>query len=347
MADSLRVAFVGLGANCRLQHVPGLLAIPDVQIVGVCNRRPESTAAAAAEYGIPKTYERWQNLVSDPDIDAVIVGTWPYLHCPIAVAALEAGKHVMTEARMAMNAAEARKMYEVARQHPDLVAQVVPAPVGFQVDRTIKRIIGEGFLGQLREVVVLSTGDGFADPDTPLHWRQSAEYSGNNMLALGIYHETLIRWVPDPVSVTAQTQIYTKQRTDPATGRPAEVGTPDSVHVLTSLPEGARGIYHVSGAIRHGPSDQLHLYGSEGTLKVDFSDPERLLAAREGEAEMKQVPIAPEDAGGWRVEEEFVGAIRGKEKIEFTDFGSGMRYMEFTEAVAISSREGRRVTLPL
>ena len=93
----------------RLRHIPGLRALPGVDIVAVCNRRPESTAAVTRDYGIPRSYGHWQELVADRDIDAVVIGTWPYLHCPITLAALEAGKHVLTEARLAMNAAEAQR----------------------------------------------------------------------------------------------------------------------------------------------------------------------------------------------------------------------------------------------
>jgi hypothetical protein len=73
-----------------------------VQILGLCNRQPASTRAAAKAFGIPRTYEQWEDLVADPQIDAVLIGTWPYLHGPIAIAALAAGKYVLSEARMAM-----------------------------------------------------------------------------------------------------------------------------------------------------------------------------------------------------------------------------------------------------
>src|SRR5438270_9176528 len=109
-APPLCVGLVGAGANTRLRHIPGLRAQPGVEIVAVCNRRPESTAAAAREFGIPRTFENWQDLVADAGLDAVVIGTWPYLHCPITLAALTAGKHVLTEARMAMNAGEAHQM---------------------------------------------------------------------------------------------------------------------------------------------------------------------------------------------------------------------------------------------
>src|SRR3954447_26284222 len=100
----LRVGLIGAGENTRRRHIPGLRALPDVEIVAVCNRRPSSTERTAREYAIPRTYETWQQVVADPDVDAVVVGTWPYLHCPITLAALEAGKHVLTEARMSLNA---------------------------------------------------------------------------------------------------------------------------------------------------------------------------------------------------------------------------------------------------
>src|SRR5438552_17909711 len=105
----LRIGLIGAGDNMKSRHIPGFRALPDVEIVAVCNRRPGSTAAAAREFGIPRTFEHWQDLVADADVDAIVIGTWPYLHCPITLAALETGKHVLTEARLSLNAAEAHR----------------------------------------------------------------------------------------------------------------------------------------------------------------------------------------------------------------------------------------------
>src|SRR5439155_25539324 len=127
---ALRIGLVGAGANMRARHIPGLRAIPDVEIVAVCNRRPASTVAAAREFDIPRCYGHWEEVIADPDIDAVVIGTWPYLHCPITLAALEAGKHVLTEARLSLNITEAQRMLAAARAKPELVTQVVPSPVG-------------------------------------------------------------------------------------------------------------------------------------------------------------------------------------------------------------------------
>lgn len=345
--DKIRVGIIGLGGNCRLRHVPGLRACAGVEIAAVCNRRRESTLAAAAEFAIGQTFDRWADLVADPNLDAVVVGTWPYLHAPITLAALAAGKHVLLEARMAMNATEARAIAAASEERPELVCQIVPSPFGFRADRVVKQLVSSGYLGELREVVVLGTSDVLADRDTPLSWRQASALSGLNVLTLGILHESLIRWVPDPVSVLAQAHSFTAERRDPATGMAVRVGTPDSVQVLTVLEGGARGVYHVSGVTRFGPGSQIHLYGSEGTLRYELAPHDRLWGARRGDTGLEEIPVPADQEYGWRVEEEFIASIRGQRQVEFTSVSTGVRYMEFTEAVAMSAASGQRVSLPL
>jgi predicted dehydrogenase len=346
MTKPIRVGIVGLGGNCRARHVPGLRACEGVQIAAVCNRRRESTKAAAAEFGIPRTFDRWEELVADPNLNAVLIGTWPYLHCPIMLAAIAAGKHVLSEARMAMNGEEARAMLASSRARPELVCQIVPSPFGLRADRVVKKHISGGFLGELREVVVIGASDALADPRAPLSWRQISALSGLNMLTLGILHETLIRWVSDPVRVMAQAHAFTHQRLDPASGMLVPVGTPDSVQVLTVLEGGARGLYHISGVTRFGPGSQIHLYGSEGTLKYELAPPDRLWGAQRGESQLREITVPPEEEYGWHVEEEFIAAIRGQRPVEFTDLATGVRYMEFTEAVAASAASGKSVAMP-
>lgn len=345
--DLIRVGIIGLGANTRRRHIPGLQACPHVEIRAVCNRRPDSTAAAAREFAISKTYEHWQDLVADPELDAVVIGTWPYLHCPITLAALAAGKHVLTEARMAMNAAEARQMLTASREHRELVCQVVPSPFGLRAHRVVLELLGSGFIGELREVVVSAANEDLADAEVPLGWRQARELSGLNMLSLGILHETLLRWAPAPVRVMAQLRAFVPERLDPATGLLRRVGTPDSVQVLATLAGGAQAVYHVSGVARFGGGTRIELYGSEGALKYELAPHDRLWGARRGEPGLRELEVPDDKAMPWEVEAEFIGAIRGQRPVRFTDFASGLRYMEFTEAVARSAATGAAVGLPL
>ena len=113
-SGEIRIGIVGAGQITRTRHFPGFRAIPGVRIVGVCNRRRESATRVAREFDIPKVYGNWEDLVADPGIDAVVIGAWPYLHCPVTLAAFEAGKHVLTQARMALNAREAQRMHDRA-----------------------------------------------------------------------------------------------------------------------------------------------------------------------------------------------------------------------------------------
>ncbi len=351
--STLRVGLIGAGGNTRTRHIPGLLALPDVQLAAVCNRRPESTALVAREFHIPRTYEHWEDLVADPEIDAVVIGTWPYLHAPITLAALAAGKHVLTEARMSMNAAEAHRMLAAAHRSPQLVAQIVPSPFGLKGHAVMRELIDGGYLGELREVQVTHLANALTDPAAPLSWRQDEGLSGFNMLTLGILHETLLRWTPPPVRVEAQAHAFIPSRIDPASGVRRNVGTPDHLQALTVLENGARAVYHFSGVAAFGQTATIALFGSKGVLHYDLAA-ERIrgatLAGRRVAArfdELEEIPIPPDKAMGWRVEEEFVSAIREQMPVRFTDFATGVAYMEFTEATARSAQLGIAVELPL
>ena len=114
MYNTIRIGIVGAGNNTRRHHIPKLKKIAGVEIASVANRSRASSERVAQEFGIARVHDNWQDLVIDPAIDAVVIGTWPYLHCPVTLAALAAGKHVLTEARIAMNATEAR---QIGRAH--------------------------------------------------------------------------------------------------------------------------------------------------------------------------------------------------------------------------------------
>ncbi len=321
--------------------------MPGVELVGVVNRTAESTARVARDFSIPKQYSNWQELVDDDAIDAVVVGTWPNLHCDVTCAALAAGKHVLCEARMARNVAESRRMVAAAQAHPDRIAMLVPSPFGLECDAEVSQMLRHDFLGELREVVVIGADDQFHDYTKFLHWRQDSAISGVNMLSLGILHETVSRWIPQPTRVLAQTQTFEPSRPNPHGDGDLRVTVPDSVHALTQYAGGASGMYHFSGITVAGPGKQIHLYGSRGTIKVILGEHDQVHVARIGDKQLRQVTVPAESLGGWRVEAEFVGAIRGDEPVKRTDFAAGLRYMEFTEAVARSATNDQAIALPL
>lgn len=353
MTQRIRVGLIGAGANTRSRHIPGLRSLEGVEIVAICNRRPESTQAVAQEFNVPRLFAHWEEVVADPEIDAIVIGTWPYLHSAITMAALHAGKHVLTEARLSMNAAEAHQMLKYARQHAHLVAQVVPSPFGLKGHAVMKELIASGYLGELREMHVCNLNAALADPDSPLSWRQDAALSGFNMLTLGIVHETLLRWVPPPVLVQAQVHAHLATRIDPLGGVRRTVGTPDSVQVLAVLANGARATYHFSGVTPFGQTASVYLFGSDGVLHYDLlTDRIRGASRRLGHAptradDLQEIAIPADKVRGWTVEADFIAAIREGRPIEFTTFEAGVAYMEFTEAVARSAELGEAIALPL
>ncbi len=340
--ETIRIGIVGAGGNTTAKHIPGLQAIEGCQIVSVCNRSRESSQRVADQFGIPTIYGSWHELVAAPDTDAIVIGAWPYLHCRVTLAALAADKHVLCEARMAMNAQEARAMRDAARAKPQLAAQVVPSPMTLGVDATIKRLLAEGYLGDLLAIDVRE-GNAFLDRDAPLHWRQDFDLSGFNVMSLGIWYEALMRWVGEATRVTAAGETFARMRKD-ASGALRAARVPEHIDVLAEMACGARAHIQISSVTGLAGASEAWLFGSAGTLRFSAG---KLYGGRRGDAELREIAIPSEQAGGWRVEEEFVNAIRGREAITHTSFEDGLKYMEFTEAVARSMAAGAAIGLPL
>lgn len=343
--QAIRVGIIGAGNNTRVRHIPGFQAIDGLELVSVCNRSRESSHRVAETFNIPKIYEDWHELLADPDINAVMIGTWPYMHCEMTCAALEAGKHVLCEARMAMNPAEARTMLATSRKYPHLVAQIVPSPLTFRVDRTIQDLLADGYVGDLYTMAIRGTTPGFVNPDAPIHWRQQKERSGLNILNMGIWYEAAMRWVGPASRVFARTRIVVPQRHDPENNRSATVDVPDHVNIIADMACGVQATFEFSSicGLVQGPG--AWLFGSDGTLHFDHSS-NKLFGGRKGDKALQEIPITPEKEGRWRVEAEFAGAIRGQETVKLTSFDIGVQYMDFTEAVHRSAASGQMVDVP-
>ncbi|MEO6812179.1 MAG: gfo/Idh/MocA family oxidoreductase, partial [Isosphaeraceae bacterium] len=158
--------------------------------------------------------------------------------------------------------------------------------------------------------------------------------------------ETSSRWVAPVTRVFAYASKLVPKRKDPESNEKVRVGTPDSVQVLTSHKDGSIGSYRLSGVVWHDLGNTIALYGSAGTLIYDLTRDE-IRGAQSHESELHPLPIPDSLRGGWQVEADFIAAIRGERPIVHTDFATGVRYMQFTEAVARSSRHQGPVELPL
>jgi predicted dehydrogenase len=339
--QTIRVGFIGAGKNTRERHIPGFQTCEGVEFVAVANRSRESGERVAKEFGIARVYGDWRELLRAPDVDAVCIGTWPYAHREITEASLAAGKHVLCEARMAMNAAEGRSMLAASRKAPGLVAQLVPAPHTLEVDSTIKRLLAEGYVGEVLTVELQAAQGRFVDPEAPLHWRQDIALSGHNVLNMGIWYEAMMRWLGPARRVMAMTKVAVPKRRD-ASGAVHEVKVPDHVDILATFGNDAVAHLRFSSVTALAPASEAWIFGTSGTLRLE-ADARRLSGGRRGDKGLAEIVIPPAQRVGWRVEQDFVDAIRGHAKVTHTNFEDGVRYMEFTDAVARSAATGQAV----
>ncbi|MBT3536623.1 MAG: Gfo/Idh/MocA family oxidoreductase, partial [Rhodospirillaceae bacterium] len=336
--EIIRIGVIGAGGNTTKLHIPGLQAQDDVEIMSVANRTTASGQRVADEFDIPRVAADWQEIIEDPGIDAVCIGTWPYMHAPMTIAALEAGKHVLCEARMALNADQGHEMLAASRRAPRLVAQIVPAPHTLAFDRTIVELIGAGYIGELISLDARVSMAGFPNADSDITWRQNRDLSGNNIMAMGIRYEAMMRWVGPMASLFAVGQAVVGHRVDES-GRRVAMSIPDHVDIVGQMEQGGQMRFNVSSVLGHAPAGvDVCIFGTEGTIRLvqAGSDPMTLFAGKRGEDGLSQIDIDPAKKGGWRVEEEFINAIRGVETISHTDFTTAVKYMEWTDAVTQS-----------
>jgi predicted dehydrogenase len=342
--DRIRVGIIGAGGIVGSTHIPGLRRMPGVEIVGVANRSLESSQRAAEEFDIPRAYADWEQLLAVDGIDAVLIGTWPYMHRTITLAALESGRHVLCQARMAMNAAEAHEMLAASQRHPNLVCQLAPSSSGYSIDRALLSLLAGGQVGEVLSVEVQRLQRGFANFGGELDWRHDPELSGYNVLNVGATYELVMRWLGPGNRVMAKTRVHVPTRRDEQ-GAQRAATIPDHVEVLYEL--GNRAPVHMKFSETTGLSrgNDMWIFGSEGTIHVDNA--QNIFVGRRGDRDLVAHPNPPEGQARHRVEEEFINAIRGIEQVTMNTFEIGVRYMEWTEAIHRSADSGTAVNLPL
>jgi predicted dehydrogenase len=327
----LRIGIVGAGNIVRTRHLPALKKHPEVEIVAVSNSTYESSEKFCGE-NLPHAtpMRNWPELVALPDLDIIWIGTPPYMHSAVTISALEAGKHVFCQARMAMDLAEAEEMLAASKRYPELVTMLCPPPFGLRADLLVKKILAESYIGPAHHVRLQSFTGNYLDVDAPAHWRQKIEISGLNVLTLGIYVEVLQRWLGDITGVFARGKIIHPNR------QGYEVIIPDLLTVLCSFENGAEGVLEFSGINAFGEGDRLEIYGSAGTLTYDF-DSDVVQTGKLGDKALHVVDLPSELAREWSVEDDFLAAVKSKGRIRpRPDFEEGVRYMRVVQAVADS-----------
>jgi predicted dehydrogenase len=201
---NLRIGLVGVGAAAQINHIPALKRMEGVEIVALCDRDPEKASRVAQKFGIPRAHARFDDLIADDEVDAVDLCTPNFLHAPMAVAALEAGKHVLCERPLARSASEAAGMVKAAKKADRLLMCALQHR--FRADAILlRKFVEKGDLGEL----FLSKAGWLrqrTEWDSDEWRRQKRESGGGVVLDLGFQMLDLSLWImgsPRVESVTA------------------------------------------------------------------------------------------------------------------------------------------------
>lgn len=347
MTNRVRIGIVGAGGFTTGRMLPNLVNLPEAEVTAIANRSQASGELVAEKFGIPRVATAWREIVDSPDVDAVFIGTPPSLHLEVTLAALDAGKHVLCQTRIATSAAEAREMLaaaEAARARGLRTMLVPPAP-WYRGARFVEHLIGDGFLGKLRQVLSFNMNASMANPNTPLTVGRNdlALYGPFNAMQLGLSYDVLRRWTGSATSLVSQRGSFVRQRPLTADGPLADNPYPDEVTVIADTTSGAVVVNLVNYSAYFADS-RVELYGENGTVVYRLRG-DVVLGAQAGEAELKPLPIPAELDNPWLVEQEFLQLVRGEVDEPSFSFADGVANMEYLEAAYTSAIEGRRVNL--
>jgi predicted dehydrogenase len=198
----IKVGIIGAGGIARGAHIPSYQRLKDVEIMAVCDINEEAAKQAAKDFNIPRVFSDYNDLLKLRELDAVSVCTPNAFHAPATIAALNAGKHVLCEKPMALNAKEGKAMVDAAKKNKKLLQ------VGFHMrfeagSQLLKRFIEVGELGEIyyaRAIFLRRRGI----PSWGVFTRKDLQ-GGGALVDIGVHILDLVIWLmgsPKPVSVS-------------------------------------------------------------------------------------------------------------------------------------------------
>ena len=343
-------------------------AVP--RLLRVCGRQTSRAEVTRARYGFEHAGDRWQDLVSDPEIQLVDNCAPNHLHREPCLAAIASGKHVFCEKPLGRSAPEARELRDAA------VRAGIVHMVGFNYRflpaiQLAHRLIAEGRLGRIHHFRARFADASFLDPDAPFTWHQDAEAAGSNaLLDLGSHLIDLARFlVGEPQAVTGAMATFTPDRPEPPTGRRRRVETEDAFEATVEFAGGALGsLAGTNMAAGRRAHMTFELNGAGGTLVFDLEHLNslgvHLLGERPTGGGLREIHVTDADhpyGGTWwppghsigwdasLVHElgHLLGAIRERRSVAplGATFDDGYRCAVVCDAILEAARSGRRVVV--
>jgi len=281
-------AFMGAAHSHAWRSAGRFFPLPlDIDMAVVCGRQESGVAEARHRLGWREYETDWHRLLDRDDVNLVDVCTPGDTHAEIAIAALEAGKHVLCEKPLANTVAEAEAMATAAASARE---RGVRSMVGFTYRRVpaiglARRLVADGRIGTIRHVRAQYLQDWITDPEAPLSWRLQKDRAGSGALGdIGAHIVDLTQFIAGEqlTGVSAMLETFIKERPIPteASGLSGVAGTErgevtvdDAAIFLGRFDGGALATFEATRfAAGRKNSIRIELNGSLGSLAFDFED---------------------------------------------------------------------------
>ncbi|SEG39861.1 Predicted dehydrogenase [Thermomonospora echinospora] len=306
-------AFMGRVHSQAWRSVGAFFDLPvRPEMTVLCGRSRQRVDAAAAEMGWAHAETDWKALLRRDDVHIIDICTPGDSHAEIAIAALQAGKHVLCEKPLANTVAEAEAMTEAAR---DAAARGVRSMVAFNYRRVpavalARDLVAAGRLGEIRHARAQYLQDWIVDPEHPLVWRLQRDKAGSGALGdIGAHIIDIVQFVAGQrvTGVSGLTETFVKERPLPEEDGVGEVTVDDAALFIGRLEGGAMASFEATRfAAGRKNAMRFELNGSLGSLWFDFEAMNELwfhdhtLAAEE--AGFRRILVTESDhpyAGAW------------------------------------------------
>ena len=287
-SSPIGVAVVGTGFGQKI-HIPGFQHHSRTEVVAVYNPDLGKAKAIADSHNIRYAYNKLDKILALPEVNAVSISTPPFLHYEMAKEALEAGKHLLLEKPMAMNAGQVKELYHLANQKnlvaiADFEFRFVPA---WQL---LAEYLQQGYVGNKRLIKIDWIVTSRANPERPWNWYARNDMGGGALGAVGSHAFDYISWLFGSVKrLCGYLSCAIPNRPDPQAGNQLKpVDADDTCLIMLKLADGTPCQLSISSVAYAGRGHWVEIYGDKGTLVLgsdnlkDYVHGFKLLAAPAG-----------------------------------------------------------------
>jgi predicted dehydrogenase len=266
--EPIRVGIIGVGWGAIVQ-TPAFRAVPEYEVAALCSRQPERVVAAGAQLGIDDTSTDWREFVTRDDLDLISVCTPVKLHAEQTIAAVEAGKHVLCEKPVAVDAGDAQRMLDAAERAG--IAHAVCFENRFDPVRVaLQTEITAGALGAPYFARAHTSAD-YWHPTRGLQseWMYRLDEGGGYLMGMSSHDiDFVCDMFGEPESVCADVRCTVPERKD-ADGKPFAVDADDTSVVIMRMQSGMAALVSCSAVALGANERELELFGSDGRIVVD------------------------------------------------------------------------------